>query len=396
MVMPYLPLYVILLGGTAPTVGFIYALGSLATFFLSPFGGFLADYSGRIKLITFSIFMSSLGYLFFIFARNWITIAFGMFFMFLFGFGTPVQNALVADSLQPKKRTIGFATIMAIPNGVAIVSPYIGGYLVEIWDVEYAIRILFIIAFILSLVRTLVSLKFLKETVEISGQIKSLRNLPTLIKSSYRKVWEALKWMPKSLRSIVTISFINEIFIKMVRPFTVVFAVTVVKLTPSQYGAILLISTAVGTLLMIPLSMFVGKYGRRRILLGTLVLAPIPVFLFIYSKTFLLTLALFVFTVIVDAVNWPAFSALTADFVPKEMRGRINTALGESGVLIDIVGRPRMGGFFLSIASLIGFVTGGYIYDFNPNYIWLIFSVSLIICCLLFAMFVREPEKYEA
>ncbi len=395
MVMTYLPLYVLLLGGTEPMIGLMYALGSLASIILSPIGGYVADYQGRVKLIIFLIFTSSLGYLFFIFAQNWVTLALGMFFMYLFGFWAPIENALVADSLHPKERTIGFATLMTIPYGIGIVSPYIGGYLVEKWNPVYAIRVLFSIAFILGLVRTFISLRFLKETVHEVGETVSLRKLPLLMKTAYKRVLEVLRWMPKSLRSIISISFIDEVFIRMVRPFTVVYVVTNIELSPSQYGLILLIVSALRTLLMTPLGIVVNKYGRRRMLLITMALSPIPVFFLIYSKTFLLTLTLFLFTVIIDAISWPAFSALTADIVPRERRGRINAAVGESGVFIDIVGRPRPGGFLLSIAALIGSATGGYIYGYNPTYMWLIFSIGLIMCCILFAIYVHEPEKYE-
>jgi MFS family permease len=244
-------------------------------------------------------------------------------------------------------------------------------------------------------VRTFISWRYLKETITKTREdIYSLLS-PRIFKTSFEKVWEALKWMPTSSKSIVAISFINEIFIRIVRPFTVIYVINIVKLSPYQYGIILLISSAVRALLLMPLGILVDTYGRRKILLATLAFAPVPVYLFVYSRTFWMTLTLFIITMIVDAVSWPAFSALTADMIPKEKRGRINAAVGESGVFIDIVGRPRPGGFLLSIAALLGSSIGGYIYELNPTFIWQFFSLSLVICFVLFAKFVHEPEKYE-
>lgn len=155
----------------------------------------------------------------------------------------------------------------------------------------------------------------------------------------------------------------------------------------------MLVMRGIRAFLMIPLAMFLDKYGKRKTLFCTLALSSLPVFLFAYSKTFLSTFIIFLIIIIINAINEPAFLALMADIVPMKMRGRINTAIGSGVVYIGMIGtKPPARGFLLSIATLVGSFIGGYLYDYNPTYLWITFSFSLIICFVLFLVYVREPK----
>lgn len=68
IVFPFLSLYIIELGGTKPIVGMVNALGSVASMFLFPVGGYLADKAGRAKLVGISTVLFASSFLLFIFA----------------------------------------------------------------------------------------------------------------------------------------------------------------------------------------------------------------------------------------------------------------------------------------------------------------------------------------
>src|SRR5512137_108446 len=49
IVVPFVSLYVLELGGNYQTIGYIMSGASLASMLLYPLGGYIADYQGRIK-----------------------------------------------------------------------------------------------------------------------------------------------------------------------------------------------------------------------------------------------------------------------------------------------------------------------------------------------------------
>ena len=63
IVVPFVSLYVLELGGSYQTIGYIMSGASLASMLLYPLGGYIADYQGRIKLIGYMTFMYAFAFL---------------------------------------------------------------------------------------------------------------------------------------------------------------------------------------------------------------------------------------------------------------------------------------------------------------------------------------------
>ncbi|HDJ22015.1 MAG TPA: MFS transporter, partial [Candidatus Bathyarchaeota archaeon] len=79
IIWPFLPLYVLSLGGEYETIGVIMSIGNLASLILYPLGGYVADYQGRIKLISYMTFAYACGFLIPAFTNSWQWLAVGMF-----------------------------------------------------------------------------------------------------------------------------------------------------------------------------------------------------------------------------------------------------------------------------------------------------------------------------
>lgn len=127
IIWPFLSLYVLELGGSYETIGLIMAAGNLASMIFYPLGGYIADYQGRIKLISYMTFAYGAAFLIPAFTKTWQWLAVGMFVQSIFTFYFPARQALIADSIPPEKRGIGFATTAAIPSAFGIASPFVGG-----------------------------------------------------------------------------------------------------------------------------------------------------------------------------------------------------------------------------------------------------------------------------
>lgn len=399
IVYPYFSLYILALGGTPAHVGLINSLGILSGMFLYPVGGYIADKMGRVKLVGFLTYAYAISHIPFIFAQDWRALAAGQFFSHLFLFYSPAMNALQADSLPPRVRGRGFATMMAIPSAIRIIAPYIGGWAITAYGGDdtaliQAIRICWGIAFLTGLVVATIRLKYLKETIpedEVTEKL-ILRDLPKILKESYKSIFESIRWMDNSLRSIVIIEVVSALFVAMSAPFWVVYATHVIGLSVYQWGVILPIAGLLGIILAFPFGSLVDKWGPRRMIFIAMMLAPPAIFLYLFSGGFYGVLAILCIMTIINGMMMPAFSTLIANMIPRNRRGRLYSLLGERGVLFSF-GNFWGGGFLLFPAAALGSYIGGHIYELNPAYPWIILSVSTLGSLVLALRYIKEPEN---
>lgn len=393
---PYFSLFVLALGGSATEIGLVTAIGGLAGLILYPVGGYVADRRGRVRLVGLSTFLYAFSILFYAFAWRWEVLALGQFIQGLVTFYVPAMNAIMADSLPPGQRGIGFATTMAIPGAVGIVMPYVGGYLIDnVYDGELppAMRLSYSISFVLGLVVAIVRTKLLKETLSSDKSDISMGNLPTLFKESYLSIWETLKWLPRTLRSVAAIEIITTLLVSIAAQFWVVYANQVIELTAYDWGTLMLLVGAFRITISIPMGHLIDRYGPRKMILATSPIAPIATGLFIFCESFTHLLCIFLLLAIFNTVTWPAYSTLMANHIPTERRGRVLSILGQ-GVAVTWGGVP-MGALLLFVPATVGSLIGGFIYGFNPKYPWYILTTGLIICVLLTAKFIEEPKTSQ-
>jgi len=405
IVYPCFSLYILALGGTETEVGLINALGIIAGMVLYPVGGYIADRSGRVKLIGYSTFLYAFAHLFFVIANDWRMIALGQFMSQLLLFYMPAMNALEADSLPPGVRGRGFAMMMAVPGAVRVVAPVIGGYVIDWFKassgltsdqaIVLAVRICWTVAFLTGLLVAWLRLRYLKETVTEEGvEGFSFRQIPKMIVPAYRSIMDSLKWMTPSLRVIVAIEMFASFFIAMSAPFYVVYAKKVIGLVESQWGLIMFISGLVGILAAFPLGSATDRIGPRRMILLGMFAAPLIVFGYQYAGGFIGVAAVLVGLSLCNNIMMPAFSTIIANIIPRTRRGRLYSLIGERGITVSF-GNFWGGGFLLFPPAALGAYVGGHVYMLDPNLPWIITSAALLVCAALIYLFVREPEEAQ-
>jgi DHA1 family multidrug resistance protein-like MFS transporter len=405
IIYPFFSLYILALGGTATEIGLINSLGILAGMVLYPVGGYIADRTGRVKLIGYSTFLYTFAHLFFVIANDWKVVALGQFFSQLLLFYMPAMAALEADSLPPNVRGRGFAVMMTVPGAVRIVAPVIGGYVIEWFRIAsnwtqnealiMAVRVCWSIAFVTGLLVAWIRLRYLKETV--SDEVKEefrFSEIPKMIIPAYKSIFESIKWMDQSLKVIVVIEMFMSLFVAMSAPFYVVYAKQVIGLVESQWGLIMFLSGLVGIGLAFPFGALVDKIGSRNMILAGMLLTPITIWCYQYARSFLAVTLILCVISLCNTMMMPAFSTIIANIVPRSRRGRLFSLIGERGVRIGF-GNFWGGGFLLFPAAALGSYLGGYVYTMNPNYPWMITSVALVISLIMIYMFVKEPEEVQ-
>ncbi len=403
IVYPYFSFYILALGGTSQEVGLISSLGILSGMFLYPVGGFLADKSGRVKLIGYSTVLYGLSHIPFFLAQTWQHLALGQFLSHIFLFYTPAMNALSSDSLPPGVRGRGFAIMMAVPQALRIVAPFFGGKLIEYYQVNsglsandaliQAVRLAWAAAFLTSLFVAYLRLKYLKETITKEESTSySWGDAVTVLKESYASIIESVKWMNSSMKIIVVIEMVAAFFVAMSAPFWSVFAKEVVKISIVEWGNVNLWSGIIALMFALPLGGAVDKFGAKKSVMAGMLVAPIVIYMFQYANGFWSIVAAITMLSLCNKIMIPGFSTLIANMIPRERRGRLYSLLGERGVMISW-GNFWGGGFFIFPPAALGAWVGGQVYAYSPTLVWQITSVAIMVCALMIQFLVKEPEK---
>jgi MFS family permease len=394
IIWPFLSLYVLELGGSYETIGLIMAVGNLASLVLYPLGGYIADYQGRIKLIGYMTFAYGAGFLIPAFTGTWQWLAVGMFVQSLATFYFPARHALIADSIPPDRRGIGFAATAAIPSAFGLAAPVLGAWLIGTYGISRAMRGLYFSGFFIAAAVALFRLRFLKETLVNPQTLElSLGKIPGLLSESYRSILATLREVPRRLWTLSLLVSSSVFFASLASSFWIVRASEVIGLSVQQWGTVMLVSGAASVVLGIPAGSLVDRFSKRWVAGACLVLGAMQAFLFLRCTTFTHVVVLAAFTTLTNAFLNPAFQSLFADMTPRERRGRVLASIGGGGIWL-MRGAWGSGVLGRSTQTLGNFISG-YVYKLDSALPWLILSGAFLVLGVLFIAFVKEPEKVE-
>jgi MFS family permease len=398
MVFPYASLYVLALGGEPAQIGLINSLKPLAGLIMFPIAGYIADRAGRVKLIALGGYLSGSILLLYVLAPSWEVIALAGLLQGFVVFQFPPTSAIIADSLSPHNRGKGIATMNTISGALAIFSPYLAGVVLDSYGENTGMRLLYGIMMAVYLVNATINLRFLGETSARSKEKLSFSSLPRAFKSAYGGIPTMLRQLPRSLRALAAVIILGFTSNAIAGSFWVVYAKEHIGLASKEWGLILLIETLLRTLLNIPSGMVIDRYGRTRFILASLLLSLVSIPLFVFSSNFVQVLLVRSAIAVSNAFFTPACSALMADTVPRDMRGRVMAAIGRGAVMIGAAsggtGGPGMG-FLITLPVMLGSVAGGYLYGHNPAWPWFFVLSATAVSVLLSALFLRDPIQAE-
>jgi len=375
-------------------VGHIYALSSIAGIFFYPVGGYIADHQGRVKLVGAATYLFGASFLLFVFAWDWTVLAFASFLQNFVLFYLPALYVLTADSVPKDRSGTGFALLLAIPGTLGIVGPYIGGYLISIYGLTFALRVCYAIGFVAGIAVATLRTFTLKETLLVTSQTASFKQFPKLIKESYQSFWTTLKWMPQSLKSLAIMQIAKVSLVYISGPFWILYATEVLGITPFQWGQIALISGAVRFSVALPAGRLIDKYGAKKILVGLLALSPILSIAFLYSNSFAQALTVLSCIEVFNAFTIPAFQSLMTGLIPKERRGRVLSALGLGNFYVDIRGVAIGHGTLLFAPGMLAFMLGGVLYGLNATYPFIFMTMGSIVNTIIALKLL--PSKKES
>ena len=397
MVFPYVPLYVLSLGGDPEQVGIVYALGPLGGLLMFPIAGYLADHMNRPRLIALAGYFSAVMLLINAVAPTWEWVAAARLLQGLAVFHFPASSAIIADSLPPEHRGRGMATMAAMAGTVALFAPYLAGTTLDAWGVERGMRILYVAMAAAYAGGATINLLFLKETRQVSPDRVRMDNLAQTFRGVYADIVPMLRGFSPALKAmsvIVTLCFVCN---GLAGPFWVVYVTTEVGLSSSQWALILLVEAGLRNLSTIPAGFLVDHFGRRRFILMVLLFSwVIP--LLLLAGSFAQVLVLRCVIGIISAFFSPAMGALMADIVPSENRGRVMAAIGRGTVMVGGatggIGGPGVR-FLTTLPLIIGSACGGILYAISPSIPFLFVLGAMVVAFALAVGFLHEPKNAE-
>lgn len=394
IIWPFLSLYILELGGNYKNIGFIMAAGNLASMIFYPIGGYIADYQGRIKLIGYMTFAYGSAFLINAFTDTWQWLGIGMFFQSLVTFYFPARQALIADSLPPEKRGIGFASTVAIPSAFGIAAPYAGGWLIEKFGLRITMKSLYFSGFFIAAAVALFRLKYLKETIINPKKLEiHIETMPWLFIESYRSLFRVLNEIPRKLFTLSYLVSSSIFFASLTSSFWVIRAYEVIGINVQQWGTIMLVFGLVSVLAGIPIGGLIDRSNKKWIAGICLFLSGIQCLIFLTCKSYH---HLIIFSALASLTNSfmnPSFQSLFANLTPREKRGRVLSSIGGGGIWLM---RGAWGsGILGKIMQTLGSFFSGYLYSYNKTAPWIIVAISLMIIGILFLILVKEPDYAE-
>jgi MFS family permease len=389
---PYLSLYITELGGSPADVGIVNSVSAIAGLFLYPLGGYIADSRGRVRLVGIATFLYAFSFIPFAYAPNWQTLAAASFLQNLVLFYAPILTVIQADSMPAGMRGTGFAITISIPAALGVLSPFIGGYLVDYMGILPAMRLTYTVGFGAGILVAFIRMFKLKETLDVQTEIVSFGNIPKLLKESYRSFIDTLRWMPATIRVLAILQVLQIFFNNIAGPYWILYASDVIGITATSWGLLSLIQGGVRILFTIPAGRLMDSHGRRKLLIPMMVLTPIVPLLFISSKNFTNLVMLVALMAFMNSFLMPGFQSLLADYTPRDHRGRVTSAIGGGRFFMDIRGTGLGGGMLLFIPSSVALSLGGVIYEIGPTIPFMIMSAGMAIVTFWAFLRVRDPD----
>jgi MFS family permease len=376
----YFSLYVEELGGTPSIIGIINFVSFLALASVQFLGGYVADAYGRRWLIVSMTFGFALSNLIFALAPSWELVLIAVLIQNLCLIYQPALSAITADSIPPEKRGLGFSAIMFLSNLASLVSPLVAGVLFLYYGTLEGVRVGFLIVATFALASAIIRIK-LTETIENNkSQRKNLKDILLIYPRAVKEGFSVWKLLPRTMLALLIINVIGSFSYALMDAYLVLYATQILGIQELQWAVLMAWLTGIMIAGALPSGKLVDRCGRTKcLLISWLMYIPFPL-LFLYGTLQMLYVGFFFFGVS-NALFMPGYSAIEADLVPKELRGKE-------------VGCSQ---FITYTLMALGGLTGGFLYEsISPATPFLAAFGLVIVSTLLQILFIREPKNRHA
>jgi len=303
----FLPLYLVALGGGTFSIGLLNGLDNLLSALYSLPGGYATDRLGYKKALLLFNLIAISGYAVVILFPYWQAAILGaILFISWTAISLPATMELVAAVLPKNKRTMGVSINSLVRRIPMALGPVIGGALIGQYGEEEGIHIAFMVAIVLAGISLIVQQAMIEEAPQAKQDATAKANGLALLTPHLRKL----------LVADILIRFCEQI----PYAFVVIWAVSIHKITPFQFGILTAVEMTTAVLVYLPVAYFADKTTKKPFVVTTFVFFTLFPLVLLTARTFWALVAAFVIRGLKE-FGEPTRKALILDLAPEGRKG---------------------------------------------------------------------------
>ncbi|HRY73336.1 MAG TPA: MFS transporter [Spirochaetia bacterium] len=359
----FLPLYLIALGGSTWSVGFLNSMDNLLSALYSFPGGYLSDRLGFKKSLQLFTGIAMLGYLLVIVVPSWQAVLVGaVFFIAWTAVSLPAIMSMVSKVVPKDRRALGVSMHSFTKRIPMALGPIVGGALIGAYGRVEGVRIAFGAAFAMGLVALCLMQKFMADDKVEKD-------------SGKRKDMKAKDLFSPALRSLLASDILIRFAEQIPYAFVVIWAVDSNRLTALQFGLLTTIEMVTAMLVYVPVAWMSDKYGKKKFVLITFGFFTIFPLVLLFSHSFPMFVVAFVIRGLKE-FGEPTRKALIMDLAPEDAKAR---TFGAYYLVRDVI---------VSVAAL----SSALLWNISPAANFLTAFGFGVLGTVLFAIFGRDIQ----
>ena len=273
--MRFVPKYLQTLGATVFVIGLYDALRTLlGAIYAYPGGVFVDLWGHRRAFITFNI-VSIIGYGLVLLIPHWGAVIAGMFlFLSWTCFSLPATFSLVGETLAANRQSMGIGVQSVIRRVPAMISPILGGILIDHFGVVPGVRIALLISIVLSVA-----------TIFAQWQLR-VEQPPPGPRPERWNLWQTLRGFDTPMRRLLLSDILVRFCERIPYAWAIIFAMDYIGMSAKEVGVLTVIEVLVASLCIIPASHFADKTQREPFVLVTFIMFTIFPISLMVSRNF--------------------------------------------------------------------------------------------------------------
>ena len=280
--MRFVPKYLQVVGATVLVIGLYDGLRTLLSAIYAYPGGVLADRWGhRHAFIIFNV-VSIVGYVLVLLIPNWCVVIAGMFFFLSWScFSLPATFSLVGAALEANRHSMGVGVQMVVRRLPMMISPIVGGILIDRFGIVGGVRIALLVSILLSAATILVQRLLPKESKDGARELEA-----TALDLKRWRFWQTLREFNAPMRRLLFSDILVRFCERVPYAWVVIFAMDYIGMSGQQVGVLTAIEMFAATLCIIPTSYFADKFRREPFVIATFVMFTLFPIALLMSRSF--------------------------------------------------------------------------------------------------------------
>jgi MFS family permease len=280
--MRFVPKYLQAVGATVFVIGLYDALRTLLGAIYAYPGGVIVDHWGHRRAFIIFNLISIAGYALVLLVPHWAAVIAGMFlFLSWTCFSLPASLSLVGATLHANRHSMGVGIQMVIRRLPMMISPIIGGILIDQFGIIGGVRIALIFSILLSGTTILVQRLFRGESNDRARDV--IAAAANVERSTF---WQSLRGFNAPMRRLLLSDILVRFCERIPYAWVVIFAMDYIGMSGEHVGVLTAIEMLAATLCIIPTSHFADKYRREPFVIATFVMFTLFPIALLMSRSF--------------------------------------------------------------------------------------------------------------